>query len=267
MARKPAGEIFPETRARLAEWRAQSEVLGVLLVGSKANGHQDVHSDDDLEVLVTDLAFARLIPERCSDVRIEGEGDQRRMIYDAQLLPLSDLKRKAGSSFDLDHWPYERAQVLFDRDGSVRRHVEAAGEMPADFRAARLSHAALDAWIAVRRSEKTVKRDAPLALRLLAGRGIRALARLVFALEWRWIPLDHWFDAELGTLDDDAGIRPHLIEAIATTSVEPVRAALEALAEPLEREGFPQDRAGRTALFLRLVHPSKAEERARHAVP
>jgi hypothetical protein len=139
--------------------------------------------------------------------------------------------------------------------------------MDGDFRAARLRHAALDAWIAVRRTEKSGSRDVPHGLRLLAGRGARALSRIVFALERRWVPLDHWFDAEVATLDDAAGVRPFLLEAIATTRVEPVRAALEALAGPLEAEGFPADRAGRGDLFLRLVHPSNAEERARHALP
>ena len=54
--------IFPATAARLEEWKAQPGVLGVVLVGSKSRGHNDELSDDDLEVLLTDEAFAQLAP-------------------------------------------------------------------------------------------------------------------------------------------------------------------------------------------------------------
>jgi predicted nucleotidyltransferase len=48
-----AAAIFPETAARVEAWAADPDVLGVLLVGSKARGHEDNRSDDDLEVLLT----------------------------------------------------------------------------------------------------------------------------------------------------------------------------------------------------------------------
>src|SRR3712207_2180612 len=103
--------IFEQTRARLAEWSADPDVLGGLLVGSKSRGHDDELWDDDLEVLVADDAFARLAPTECGEYVFEGEGAGRRLIYDAQYPSLSDLRRKAGSPLDLDRWPYERAGV------------------------------------------------------------------------------------------------------------------------------------------------------------
>src|SRR3954447_3571012 len=114
-------DIFPETAARVSEWAAQEGVLGVVLVGSKSHEHGDDLSDDDLEVLLTDEAFAEIAPADCSDVLIKGEGSERRLIYDAQYTTLSDLQRKANSPFDLDRWPYEKAQVLFDRNGDAAR--------------------------------------------------------------------------------------------------------------------------------------------------
>jgi hypothetical protein len=260
-------DIFPETRARLGEWQARPEVLGVLLVGSKSRGHGDPLSDDDLEVLLTGEAFTRLGPEECGDAKIVGEGDERRIIYDAQYLPLGDLERKAGSTFDLDHWPYERARVLFDRDGRTQRAVTAAGAMSEEFRAARLRHGALDGWIAFQRAKKTVKRTGAGPVRLLVDRGVRALSRVLFALEGRWVPLDHWYEAELRTLRDPAGVGPRLLETLATARPEALGQALDSLAAPLAREGVLMDPASRHALFFRLIHPSAAEERGRHATP
>src|SRR5579863_5449740 len=101
-------EIFPQTAARVAQWSEQPEVVGVLLVGSKSRGHDDELSDDDLEVLLTDEAFALRAPKDCGELLFEGNDEERgRLIYDAEYTSFSDLQQKRFSSLDLDHWPYE----------------------------------------------------------------------------------------------------------------------------------------------------------------
>ena len=102
--------LFPETAARVEAWAADPGVLGVLLVGSKSRGHEDARSDDDLEVLLSRKAFARLAPTECHTLLVHGEGPARWIVYDALLTTLADLERKRDSPFDLDHWPYERAR-------------------------------------------------------------------------------------------------------------------------------------------------------------
>jgi hypothetical protein len=256
-------DIFPATAARLAEWQANPDVLGVLLVGSKSRGHTDALSDDDLEILLSDAAFAQLAPEACGEVLTQGEGASRRMIYDAQLTSLTALEDKATSILDLDHWPYERARVLFDRDGRVAQAVAAAGRMDSEFRRLRLLHATLDAWIAPRRAVKTIKRGYAGAARLGVTRGARALARVLFALEWRWMPLDHWLDAELATLDDPIQAGPRLVDALVTGDPAPLLAALDGLEDRLFSEGVPRP-SDRIAVFYAVNHPTRAAERAVH---
>jgi hypothetical protein len=258
--------LFPQTTERVARWAEQPEVLGILLVGSRSPGHADALSDDDLEVLLTGEAHARLSPAECSEVLIEGEGETRRLIYDAQYTTLTDLQRKASSSIDLDRWPYERAGVLFDRDGQVAKAVEAAGRMDADFRHKRLLHATIDTWIPPRRAARTLKRGFEGASRLLVARGVRALCRLVFALEWRWVPLDHWHEAETRTLDDPEQVAPLIIQALTTGDPTLITEGLDRLEERLASEGVPRPKE-RANLFFELIHPSRAEERATHGLP
>jgi len=257
--------MFPQTEERIARWTEQPEVLGVLLVGSRSRGHADVLSDDDLEVLLTDEAHARLAPSECSDLLIEGEGDSRRLIYDAEYVPLSDLQRKSSSPIDLDRWPYERAVVLLDRDGSVQAAVEAAGRMDPDFRHKRLLHATIDAWIAPRRAAKTQKRGFEGASRLLIARGARAMCRILFALEWRWVPLDHWVEAEMRTLDDPEKVAPLVIQSLTTGDPAHLSEALDRLEERLAAEGVPRPKE-RVNLFFELIHPDRADERVIHGL-
>lgn len=263
--RATVNELFPRTRARVAEWAAREDVLGVLLVGSKSRGHGDALSDDDLEVLLTDEAFARISPVDCSEVEYVGEGASRRLIYDAEYTSLADLRQKADSPRDLDHWPYERAVVLFERDDSVRAAVEAAAKMAVDFRRLRLLHATIDAWAAPRRAAKTFGRGMESAGRAIVARGAKALSRVMFALEWRWTPLDHWLEPELRTLADEAGVAQFLLEALAAGRHEPLAEALNRLEERLYAEGVARS-PDRLALFLELIHPTRAAERLAHGL-
>jgi hypothetical protein len=257
--------IFPATAARLEEWKAQPGVLGVLLVGSKSLGHNDALSDDDLEVLLTDEAFAQIAPAECGEVFVEGEGAARKLIYDVQYTAYSSLQQKSHSHHDLDHWPYERAGILFDRDGRVQAAVAAAARMDPAFRHTRLLHSTIDAWVAPRRAAKTLQRGADCAGRMIISRGAKALARVLFALEERWVPLDHWLEAELRTLDDPAQAGVLLCEAVSTGDPAPLEAALNRLEDRLFAEGVPRA-SERRALFYELLHPSRASERAIHGL-
>lgn len=257
--------LFPETEKKLGAWRADPAVLGVVLVGSKSRGHGDQRSDDDLEVLLTDEAAAAIAPSACLELLVQGEGESRRVIYDAQLTSLSSLVAKRDSTFDLDHWPYERAEILFARDPRVREAVGAAALMSPSFRARRLRHATIDAWIAPYRAVKTFERGFLAAGRLLVARGARALVRIVFALEGRWVPLDHWLEPELATLTDPASVVPMILAALREGSPKPLEEALARLEEPLAAEGVARP-DGRRALFLELIHPSNAAERAAHGL-
>jgi hypothetical protein len=267
--------LFPETTARLERWRADPEVLGVLLVGSKSRGFGDELSDDDLEVVMTDHAHASLSPSDCIELGFAGGGSALGsalpqpfppLRYDAQLLPLDDLVRKPASPLDLDHWPYERAVVLFDRDGRVAAAVAAAGAMDPTFRRARLSHASVDGSGAARRALKTSRRGLEGSARLGVARAARALLRIAFALESRWVPLDHWIERDLATLPDPERAGPAALQALAEGRPEPVLEALQRLEPRLVDAGVPP--AGeRLRLFFELVHPTRAAERAVHALP
>jgi hypothetical protein len=257
--------VFDKTRERVAKWATDPEVLGVLLVGSRSRGNADALSDDDLEVILTDDAAARISPAHCSEVLIEGEGESRKLIYDAQYLALGGLLDKGASYIDLDHWPYERASVLFSRDVEIGAIVERLGAMPADFRTKRLIHSTIDAWIPPYRANKCLKRGQAASAHLLVARGARALSRLVFALEWRWVPLDHWLEAELRTLSDEAHVGPLIVQALNSGEPQPLQDALNALEPALQGAGVPGP-AQRRDLFMELVHPSRSKERAIHGL-
>jgi hypothetical protein len=253
------------TRARLDRWIADPDVVGVVWVGSKSRGHGDAYSDDDLEVYLTSEAFARIAPLDTYVHERVPDANPPRLIYDAQLNALPTLQAKAASPRDLDHWPYERAPVLFDRNGDVAAAVRAAAAMDPSFRRARLQHAALDTQLAVARMKKTDLRGFPAATRMLVARGAKALSRIVFALEDRWVPLDHWLEPELATLTDAARVGDLIEDALTSARWEPLHEGLERLRGPLAEAGFPPPE-GRFRFFSEKMHANFAEERAIHGL-
>lgn len=257
---------YPETRERIEDWKSDPRVLGVLQVGSRSRGHGDDISDDDLEVVLTDEAGGGLGPLESIEVRLVQDAQPPRALFEAQYLPLAEFDRKAASPLDIDHWPYERAAIWFDRDGRVAEAVRRCAQMEPAFRAARLRNGTLDALIALKRGEKTARRGYLAPVRLLSSKAARALARVLFALEWRWVPLDHWFEHEVATLQDRPGAAPLLLEGVRTGEIAPLAECLARLENALEAEGIPRDLAGRRAMIFDLLHPSRREERTVHGI-
>jgi hypothetical protein len=92
------------------------------------------------------------------------------------------------------------------------------------------------------------------------------MCRLVFALEGRWVPLDHWLEPELKSLQDPTGAGTAIIEALITGSPQPLQQAFDGLNERLAAEGVPVEPRARRDLFMEIIHPSRAEERAIHGL-
>ena len=100
---------------------------------------------------------------------------------------------------------------------------------------------------------------------MLTAHAARALIRVLFALESRWTPLDHWLEREIASLEDLGRAGELVLDALRDRRPEPLIEALDRLEDRLAEEGIARP-AGRIALFLELIHPSRAEERVRHAV-
>lgn len=79
------------------------------------------------------------------------------------------------------------------------------------------------------------------------------------------MPLDHWWEAELGTLQDPERVGPLLVEALLSSTAEPLSKALNLLEDRLYAEGVARP-TGRRDLFLEIIHPSRAGERAMHGM-
>jgi hypothetical protein len=258
-------EPYERTLERVAEFARDPEVLGVVWVGSRSRGYGDAMADDDLDVLLTPAAHAKVDPADSFVMERHPTADPPRLVFDAYLTSLEALQAKAASPRDVDHWPYEHARVLFARTPAVEEAVRAAAAMGEAFRRARIQHGALDAVVAIARARKAEKRELPAATAMLIARGAKAITRVLFALEHRWTPLDHWLDPELASLEDPVGAVSALVDAITGGRWEDLQTALDRLQPQLQAEGCPPPGAYGPFQAL-LLHPDRAPERAIHGL-
>jgi hypothetical protein len=86
------------------------------------------------------------------------------------------------------------------------------------------------------------------------------VARLVYGLDWRWVPFDYSLEQELLHLKDATGAARVLVKAIARDSAELLGEALDRLEERLWEEGVPRG-PGRFDLLCELLHHSTWRER------
>ena len=260
------GVPLHEPTIALIDTLAQCPAVGaILLRGSVSLGIYDDASDDDLEVV---LSASGGYDDAHGDRRLalvwprSGKGG---IVCDAFLTTADELAARASSALDVDRWPYRQAKILHARDPAVLHALERVASMPDSYRTARLRHGVLDITLACERGRRCEQRGQNVEGLLVAVRGARALARVLFALEWQWVPLDHWFTFGLSRLSDPAGCADLCREALETGSVAPLVNAAARLRGYLSQE---EGSSGwtHTELLSLIRRPDGRRERSIHGL-
>jgi hypothetical protein len=234
----------PVLQPLIAAARADPEIEGLILGGSRGAGVADAESDYDLEWVLTDQAYDRRA-ERGELLHIKNQPDQP--LLDVSYSCLHVLAQiLARASWELP--AYATAHILYDRTGQVAQAIEAMVTMPEE-RARADVLAWFDGYLnAFYRSLKAWRRGNQLGGRLQAAESAMHVVRVLFALERRWPP---YHDRLVGQLDTLAGqgwpagyLHDTLIQLVQTGDPK-LQQELESKVEALVRaRGFDPDMWG-----------------------
>ncbi|MBA3533936.1 MAG: DUF4037 domain-containing protein [Ardenticatenales bacterium] len=245
---------------------ASPHVQGILLVGSRSRGFQEEGSSDhDLELVVDDAFAKELEPLARLSLLWDGVPFQSRLLGDIFTYSRSEIEAKATSLLDVDHWPYEAAQLWYDRDGEIAPLIARLAHFPEGEWETRLKLHYVDFWTHTARAITIAARESTLNRALVLGRAAQGYMRCVFVLNRRWPPLPHW--AEQALEQSALTLRPAndialLNEALTTLNPEPLKELHDALDPLLDDLGFGWHRE-RLPLLVELFGPESEAVRQR----
>jgi hypothetical protein len=137
--------------------------------------------------------------------------------------------------------------------------------MDPEFRELRIRHGLLDVILAADRARTCEARGQVVESRLILGRGTRALSRVLFALEWRWVPLDQWLTFGLSTLQDQANCTRLVVDVLEELSWRPLLEAERRLRAVLP-DVLPSLGWDRQSLWSALRGSGAREQRSTHGL-
>jgi hypothetical protein len=229
----------PVIQPLIAAARANPELEGLILSGSRGAGVHDAESDYDLEWVLTDAAYTQ---RAAHDDEMRAPKDPDQPWLDIVYTSCERLAEIAAAA-DWRLSGYTTAQVLYDKTGQVTQLLRAMGTMPQE-----QAHAAVLGWFdayinAFYRSLKAWRRGNELGGRLQAADSAMHLVRLLFALERRWAPYHDRLVSQLETLNSSQGWAPgalrHTLLQLLQTGDPRLQQALELQIEALLRaRGF-----------------------------
>jgi predicted nucleotidyltransferase len=216
--------------ALLDEARSDARTVGLMLTGSRASGTASARDDYDVYWVVTDASFERM-----------DSTTERRASLGIVYLSPSLLREMAGAR---GWWTYSlaSAEILLDKGDTLRKIVDELKDIPAAYADELAAEAYQDYLHSFVRSMRSHARGDELGARLHAAESLTALARVLFALERRWVPYHDRLHVELDTIAQEgwpAGYLRDVFTQIAASADPEPQADLERRVESLlEAQGM-----------------------------
>ena len=205
-------DVFADTviQALIAEAKADPDVIGLVLLGSRAIGGVGIDSDYDVMFVVTDEAAARYATTQMEPAR------------GTTVIPpidTTDIGNESPGSLQAEKivdWmlpAFAECLILYDRTGETAPIIHKLSRMPADH-AQQAIPKLFDAYLnGLYRSLKAWRRGLEFGARMEAAETANALLHLLYALDMRWRPYSSRLVFHLDRLNHQ-GWQPGELQAI-----------------------------------------------------
>ena len=260
IARSIAEVHEPRARAWLEAEIARPDTLGVLLVGSRANGWGAPDTDYDAFVYVTPERY-RATAARDTLVWLEAEGEvPARVVGDFSIFSPEHLDVHERSPLDIDHWPYVDAVLLFDRTGSLEERRRRIAAFPEDGWRERAFDKYMTLAVAYSYAMKSDLAGLDAQRQLNVFRGVLAGVSLWFTLQRRWAPPYKWLTPEIERLAMRPDTRGVVEGALLNPSVDTLTHLRDHLKSEMKYAGITEVAARETLLeaFAASFLPERA---------
>jgi predicted nucleotidyltransferase len=176
----------------LSDYGTDTQVLGIIQVGSVAKGYDDKHSDVDLEIVVTEDKYAELARNSQKIVHTEK--------YDLRFTTAIKLRRIKDSDTDEDHWDYQKSIVLQDKTRILQKILNEIITYNEASRVDRLKRHYKAYWENTLNTISCLEHENQWGAKIYAALSIQELIRVLFNFNHQWSPRLQWAFREIQTL-------------------------------------------------------------------
>ena len=172
--------------------KADNNIVGLFLVGSRGKGFENEHSDYDVKIITND-EITEAYKKELATLKSED--------IDLVVKSLSDLKSYAewGSLSAWDRYTFSHVKTLVDKTGEIQKLIDRKGIIP-EKEKHEFIYEALDGYINhVFRSVKCFRNQNITGARIEASASIPYLLDVVFAVEGRLKPFYGYLEKELNS--------------------------------------------------------------------
>jgi len=240
------------------EFKNSNYVVGIVLAGSATKGYFDDYSDHDYQVIVTDDYYSEL-DEDSKVIHIDDEKSE------FLFLPVSDYYRKIDSCANIDHWPYETSQIIYDNDGKLEDATIQIITMDSEERESKLKLFYFEFIFYATRIDKLIKRNSEFNCLMTMAAMNRSVVNLLFVLKGSWSSNIYWSEQNLNELDIEK-YHP-LIKLMLSILKEPQKNKTEDLINRIDKlllgEGF-EFQFNKLDLIAEVVSPKFRNVRERY---
>jgi hypothetical protein len=180
--------------------------VGIMRTGSSLGRWADAYSDVDVIVVVEDDVHRTLSLRERHIVGID-RGPPRRQASDIMIRSWGELTSYVDSDWDLDHYPYKAARLLFDPTGRLRDVLARIVELPETVRQDRMRVHHHEVIRARSKWKKCLARGYHANAELTGVLGLFALSRLMFVAQSSWAASKDWTTNGLR----DVGVPEHIV--------------------------------------------------------
>ncbi len=236
------------------ESKADPNILGFLLAGSRGKGFENRDSDYDPYMIVKDAA-AKIYRSRYENMKLEE--------IHLAVLSLSEFRKYAawGSPSSGDRYDFTHVRIFVDKN-NIGKIVAEKGSIPKGKQKSFIS-SSLDSYInSMFRSIKCLKNGNNTGVRLEAAKSIYPLLDAIFALELRPRPFDGYLEKELKKypLKKFPWKKEEFIRKIlfiqATADLKTQQEILKNVEKLFRKEGYNRvfDGWGKDLIWMKSVH-------------
>lgn len=190
----------------ISSYLENPDVMGAIQVGSSSHYYKDVKSDYDIEIIVTNEFYGSISKNNLVVRDFENKVEILFMSKDI-------FESKIKSSLNINHWPYVKGKIIYDKEGYIKKAISKIVEYGDDWEK-RIKLSYFEFILLKSKINRIRETGEELNLKLVYAQLAIIAVNLIFVIEGKWTPIIYWTSQNILYLNDDHSTKELIFEML-----------------------------------------------------